>query len=197
MSKLVSILTTDDLPLTELHALRLDGELFAVDEAFSPIDQPESIEQRARALAALCSERLIVEQRSAAWVWGASDSPPPRVELCASIGARARISDSGRIALREVVIAADEVVTIAGVQVTTPLRTAVDLLRFQPSFDSALVLRVLEVGEMTSADCVQYLASRHNLPRKKLALARAAQLAGDPIHVVDGVNAPHSAQHAV
>ena len=197
MSKLASILTTDDLPLSELHALRLDGELFAIDEAFSPIDQPESVAQRAKALEAQCSDRLIAEQRTAAWVWGACDRPPVRLELCASVGARARVSDTGRIALREVVMDNAEVVTIGRTRVTTPLRTAIDLLRFQPSLDAALVTRVLSIGGLTTDDCQRYLDARHNLPHKKLALARVKHLASDPIHVVDGVDAPNCAQHPV
>lgn len=197
MSKLASILTTADLPLTELHALRLDGELFAIDDAFSPIDQPESVAQRAAALEAQCSDRLIAEQRTAAWVWGACDRLPVRLELCAHIGARARISDTGRIVLREVVIDSAEVVTIGQTRVTTPLRTAIDLLRFQPSLDAALVARLLRIGGLTTDDCQRYLEARHNLPHKKIALARVKFLASDPVRVVDGVDATNRAEDSI
>ena len=197
MSKLASILTTDDLPLTELHALRLDGELFAIDEAFSPIDQPESIVQRAKALEAHCSDRLIAEQHTAAWVWGACDRSPVRLELCASIGARVRVSDTGRIALREVVINTEDVVTVGRTRVTTPLRTAIDLLRFQPSLDADLVARVLCIGGLTTDDCQRYVSARPNLPHKKLALARLKHLSGNTVDVVHGVDAPNGAKDAV
>ena len=197
MSKLASILTTADLPLTELHALRLDGELFAIDDAFSPIDQPETVEQRATALEAQCSDRLIAEQRTAAWIWGACDRLPVRLELCAHIGARARISDGGRVVLREVVIDSAEVVKIGHTRVTTPLRTAIDLLRFQPSLDAALVARLLQIGGLTLDDCQHYLEARHNLPHKKLALARVKRLAGDPVHVVNGIDATNRAEDSI
>lgn len=202
MSKLASILTTDDLPLSELHALRLDGELFAIDEAFAPVDQPDSVSQRAKALEHLCSGRLIAEQRTAAWVWGACDTAPTQLDLCASIGARARVSDSGRIALREVVIDDSEVATIGGLRVTTPLRTVIDLLRFQPRFEGELIQRLLVAGGLSAEDCHSYLEARNNLPRKKLAAARLGDLAvrqsaSNAIDVVHSVDTPHGAQHPV
>ena len=42
-----------DLPAPELHAARLDGEVFALDECFCPIDEIEQSIHRARALAAI------------------------------------------------------------------------------------------------------------------------------------------------
>ena len=42
MTRLATVLTRNDLPSAELHAMRLDGELFAIDEAFAPIDIPET-----------------------------------------------------------------------------------------------------------------------------------------------------------
>jgi hypothetical protein len=197
VSKLPPILTSNDLPLTELHALKLDGDLFMIDDAFSPVDHPATITQRARSLAVVCTSRLIAEQRTAAWVWGAVEYPPARLELCASIGARARVSDTGRISLREVVIDDSEVVALGGIRLTTPLRTALDLLRFQPSLDVTLVTRLLRIGNLSIERCAAVLDARNNLPQKKLAAARLRELASHPVDVVDGVNAAHGAQHAI
>ncbi|RLP72282.1 hypothetical protein D9V32_15385 [Mycetocola tolaasinivorans] len=48
---LPELLTTDHLPLAELHSARLHGELFALEDGFIPADIPETSRLRARALA--------------------------------------------------------------------------------------------------------------------------------------------------
>ena len=174
MTRLSPILTTADLPAAELGALRLDGELVALDDAYTSIDQPHGVEARALSLARYCDERLIVEQLSAAWVWGALARPPLRHQLCASLGARSRSVHPIRLVVREVVITDADQVAVSGVQVTTPLRTAVDLLRFSDTHDGPLVDRLLALGGVSRDDCAQHLHDRPNLPRKRLALERLA-----------------------
>jgi hypothetical protein len=136
------------------------------------IDQPIGIEQRAASLATYCDDRLIVEQHSAAWIWGALAQPPERHELCASIGARSRSVHPLRLVVREVVISDSDWVTVAGIRVTTPLRTAADLARFAEDFDLQLIERLLADAGLTIDDCRHDLESRRNLPRKKIALQR-------------------------
>jgi hypothetical protein len=156
--------------------MELDGQLVAVDEAFAPIDQPASPTQRAASVSLYCQERLIAEQRTAAWIWGASFEPPLRHDLCVSIGARARTTHPGRLQVREVVIAPNEIATLGSVRVTTPLRTIMDLARFQEPFDPELVTSLLRVSKLTAGMCIAELRSRHNLPQKKLALRRLEEL---------------------
>ena len=172
MTRLPSLLTAHDLPFPELRALEIDGELVAIDEAFAPIDQPPNPAQRAAAVAMYCQQRLIAEQRTAAWIWGATVDPPARHELCASVGARARTAHPGRLQVREVVISPGEIATIGGVRVTTPLRTVMDLARFQLRFDPELVTALCAVTGLTVDTCITELRSRRNLPQKKLALER-------------------------
>jgi len=172
MTRLGSVLSARDLPVAELHALRLDGELTALDEAFIPVDQPAGLAERARSLALYTDGRLIVEQHSAAWVWGALLQPPARHELCASVGARSRSVHPRRLRVREVIIEPDDWVDIAGVRVTTPLRTAVDLARFADLYDPEIVRRLLTDANLTVQHCIDKLDARRNLPRKKIALAR-------------------------
>lgn len=176
MTRLSPVLTARDLPLAELRAMQLDGQLVAVDEAFAPVDQPPSPTQRAASVSMYCQERLIAEQRTAAWIWGASLDPPLRHELCVSIGARARTTHPGRLQVREVVIAPDEIATLGVVRVTTPMRTVMDLARFQSAFDPELISALLRVSNLTADRCVAELRSRHNLPQKKLAVRRLEAL---------------------
>lgn len=171
-----AVLSEHDLPAAELRAAELDGELFALDGCWVPIDEPDRAAQRAGALAALLPPRVIVERRSAAWVWGLLDSPPSPHELCTAIGARVR-TGPGWPPAREVVIDDDETVVLGGIRVTTPARTVVDLARFSEPFDEQLVQRLLSLGRLTVADCVEAMERRRNLPGKRVALERLAALA--------------------
>jgi len=175
MPRLSPVLSAADLPLAELHAARLDGELTPLDACFTPMDIPPSPLHRAAALAVQWPERLIAEQRTAAWVWGALWQPPSRHELCSSLGARARPTEPLRVVAREVAISDDEVVTLSGLRVTTPARTIADLARFAREVDSAQlgVMRSLAaIGGVTLDDCRAALDRRRNLPNKIVAWQR-------------------------
>jgi hypothetical protein len=83
------------------------------------------------------------------------------------------------LTVREVVIAATELTTIGEMQLTTRLRTAVDILRFSPAFgpeEAQIVRRLMRDGGFGIQDCVADLASRRNLPHKRRALERLARL---------------------
>jgi hypothetical protein len=170
MSRLSPVLTTADLPLAELCAARLDGELLRVDDSFTSIDQPHDRTLRALTISLAWPERMIAERWSAAWVWGALDQPPARHTLCASLGARARSSTPQRVAVREVVIDDDEMVTLAGQRVTTPLRTITDLARFD-HVPTELLARLIALGDVSLDACRAALDRRRNLPNKVVAWA--------------------------
>ena len=175
MTKLAPVLTRADLPLAELSAARLDGELYCVDDGYSPVDIPCGPHERAASIAAYCQGRLMAEQRTAAWVWGALDLPPARHELCASLGARARPAFPIRTVVREVVIDREEYAMVGGIAVTTPLRTIVDLARFSPSFgemEAGIVARLAAANSITLDRCRAEMDSRTNLPNKRRAVKR-------------------------
>jgi hypothetical protein len=175
MTRLAPVLHVGDLPLAELCAARLDGELVAVDECYSPVDEPVSCNHRAQALARFGPQRLIAEQRTAAWIWGASLDPPAKHQWCASTNARARPPVPSRGSVREVVIDPDEIVSLGRVRVTTPLRTAVDLARFSPRFtepEQSVVEALVALFALSGAECRAALERRRNLPNKNLAVAR-------------------------
>jgi predicted anti-sigma-YlaC factor YlaD len=166
------------LPLAELCAARLDGELFALDEAFVPVDLCDTPEHRARTVYLHCADRLIAELRTAAWIWGAAPLPPVRHELCARITARARPITVQRSVLREVVIEEDELRMLGGVLVTSPLRTTVDIARSSDEFDAQdaeIVRSLFRLGKLELADVRRALDRRRNLPNKVRAMKRIVQ----------------------
>lgn len=205
--RLPAVLSAADLPTAELCAARLDGDLFAIADCFSPVDLPEQAADRAQAAAQQLSERVIVERLSAAWVFGVMGAPPSEHQFCSAADARAKPATLRRLVVREVVIEDDEVVVLGGVRVTSPLRTACDLVRSSADFDASLqliVLRLLGLAGASVDDCVTLLNRRRNLPGKGRTLDRLRSLAlpadsavADAIDVVDRVDSPHRVEHPV
>jgi hypothetical protein len=205
--RLADLLDYADFPAAELAALRLDGEVYRVDDGFAAIDVVPGPRLRATALAAALPAKLIAEQRSAAWVWGAVLDPPNPHEVCANTTARARPPHSTHLAVREVVIARQEIAVIAGLALTTPLRTAIDLARIVIDWgepEQLMIASLMDIGRFTAIDCAAAMNQRRNLPNKLLAMRRltaASEGRGSarahPIHVVDGVDAPHGVEDPV
>lgn len=204
--RLPVVLSPADLPTAELSAARLDGELFAVADCFTPVDVPEQAVSRALALAQGLSSRLIIELHSAAWVFGATDEAPVFPQYCSTADARAKPAAIRRLAVREVVIEPDEIACFDGVRVTSPLRTACDLARTTSEFDThtqLMVLRLLQLAEASVDDCMALLERRRNLPGKRRTLDRLRSMTvprsavADAVDVVDGIDASDSVQDSV
>jgi len=177
-SRLPSVLSKNDLPSAELQCAALDGEVYPLDSCYCPIDEFDTIHLRARALGTALDSRIIAERMTAAWVWNAALNPPRRHELCVATGARTRPASDLNAVLREVVIDESEIDLIAGVQVTSRLRTVIDILRFSESFDEReqkAVTTLLVDGVISLDDCVAAVTGRRNLPQKRRALERLAR----------------------
>lgn len=175
MSRLPAVLFHFDLPEAELHAAKLDGEVYRVDQCFSPIDEIEERQNRARSLVLSVPGRLIAEQHTAAWIYGALASPPRRHQFCADISARVRPAALVALTIREVVIDVGDLVEVAGLQVTTPLRTVVDLARNSVDFDDdelRMIIRLMRIGRIGVDECRIVLNRRRNLPNKRVAIGR-------------------------
>ncbi|TFD45191.1 hypothetical protein E3T55_19470 [Cryobacterium frigoriphilum] len=115
-----------DLALAELCSARLDGEIYLVGDVWYPIDEIDSPASRARTISRLVPVAVVAERSSAAWIFGLAPEPCCH-ELHLDSGARKRVPLSLRVRVREVRDPLAETLTIGGVCVTTPLRTAVDL----------------------------------------------------------------------
>jgi len=181
MSRLNPVLTASDLPLAELCAALLDGELLRLGNCFTSIDQPHDRRARAATLALelpdrVIADRLIAERLSAAWIWGALPAPPSPHQLCASLGARARASNARLASVREVAISPDEIVLIADQRVTSPVRTLVDLARYRAEIDSEVLRTLARIGAVSLDDCRRALDRRRNLPNKRRGWSRILEI---------------------
>ena len=177
-SRMGGVVSERDFPAAELRALVLDGEVWPVDDCVVALDEANGPFIRAAVLALELPPRLIVEQHSTAWVWGAAPLPPTRHEVCADISARARPPLDSGLNVREVVILHDDIATLAGIAVTTPMRTAIDLARFSTQWgqdEIGIVKGLLVMGGFGILDCARVMNRRRNLPNKKMALERLAQ----------------------
>ncbi len=178
--RLAGVLSASDLPLAELSAARLDGELFGMNMAYCPIDAIDSPELRAESVLPL-PEPLIAERRTAAWIWGATAQPPRVHEFCTSLGARGRAAGPLPMTLREVMIEPADVVRIAGLRVTTPFRTLLDIVRSEArctDATSAAVRALADLARVDAAECIDYLNSKRHLPHKRRAIQHLAAILG-------------------
>lgn len=174
--RIAPVLSTRDLPQAELQAGVLDGELVRVGEGFCAIDTIISSLHRAASIAAEVPAWAIAERHTAAWIYGILVTQPRQLSLCVTSAGNVRPFSSHRYAFREVVLGNDDIVVIGGMSVTTPLRTAIDIVRIEEDFQEEglhLVRKLACFGQgFTLDDCVKELASRRNLPHKRKALQR-------------------------
>lgn len=180
LHRLPDLLGDAVLPEPELRAAMLDGDLVGVGPAFAPIDLPDSVEQRARALGLVLPSQLIGDRRTAAWVHGAIPTLPRRLETCTRADARASSLLLSDASVREVIIDDRELLDIEGVRVTRPLRTILDLVR-SPEFDDALASVARAVSAhcgVTLTECLAALGRRRHLPKKTQAIAQLRQALG-------------------
>ena len=168
------MLSPHHLPEAELHAALLDGDLVRVGGAFCTIDTIIGAEHRAASVAAEVTSRAIAELHTAAWIYGLLPDVPRRLFLCVDATSGFRPQSTARQVFQEVVIEDGDVISVGGLAVTTPLRTALDLARMcgASSATEELIreLSVLDRG-FTFADCCAWIERRKNLPYKHQALA--------------------------
>lgn len=145
------LLTDDDLPLPELQAAALDGEVFRVDRAFCSVAEFDVPWRRATALAEVFGREFIVCERSAAWVWGALACAPVTHDAYGQTRKGAHDVPTG-LRVRAVSTDESDLVDFGPVLVTAPARTIVDLAR-REQYDGS------------TADVVRFLASEHRVDR--------------------------------
>ncbi len=175
------VLDAGVLPISELRAAYLEGDLRMLGDVFCAIDVPASSTLRARALTAAVPTGHVVERMSAAWVHGAHPAFPRPVQLCIRSTHRVRIRPSAEREVRQVVLADHELQRVGPLQVTGWLRTAVDIVRGESLFPRSVadcVSTLLLAAAATPEDCARELDRVPHLPHKRRALERLATLRG-------------------
>lgn len=148
---------------SQLRTLVLNGEVRRpLHGVYCSSQLPDSQELRARCAALVLPPHTVVCDRSAAWIHGVDTfdlidrALPPPLEVVAVGGQdRSRRNEvyGGKRRLQP-----DEVMTIEGVRVTTPLRTACDLARLRGRHSSLAALDAfMRKHGITQADFVRVL----------------------------------------
>ncbi|WP_169303933.1 type IV toxin-antitoxin system AbiEi family antitoxin [Arthrobacter sp. CAU 1506] len=165
---------------SELECMRLDGLLVNVyGPGFAlPWDQ---VTPRHRAAAAFFSlpeqvrRKVVLGRLTAAWVYGCAPEPQ---KLSVLLDHRHRATSQGRYRLaliHEVTLGPLDTVTIGGVPVSTPLRTALDVALHAPEPDAVRVLCALAQAKSLGCrlDVIrQAIEAKPRLPGKARALER-------------------------
>lgn len=168
----------------ELQSMAGDGVLTPLyEKSFTPPGLAVTPRLRARAAAAVVPDRIrrkvIAGRMTAAWIYGCADAPE---RLSLLVDAKHRISSvrSARgCILHEVRLGQLDVVSIGGLLVTSPLRTAVDVAMHVEADRAVPALRMLlsqdELGVRLRLLTLAVEASPR-VPHKKAALRKLAAL---------------------
>ncbi|BDI22805.1 hypothetical protein [Herbiconiux sp. L3-i23] len=123
------VLTENDFAIAELCALRLDGGAIARGDGYLAVDAIEDPALRAATLASSIPAPRVADRATAAWIWGARVAIPRPIEVCVGRGLSNKVDALRGMQLREATLASHDTVELGGIAVTTPRRTALDLLR--------------------------------------------------------------------
>jgi hypothetical protein len=169
------LLTSGDLPSTELQAVALDGDVFRLDRAFCSIAEFDVPWRRA----SVFDERpnVVVARLSAAWVWGALPVAPHIHEVFRVAGSHSA-DDTTTLKVSWVAVDPSDIVDFAGVRVTSPTRSVVDLCR-EAVFDDDLVAvlrRLCAEHRVTRAGCDRILDRGRSFPHRRRVEARLDSL---------------------
>jgi AbiEi antitoxin C-terminal domain len=154
--------TRRDLPGLGLTRHELDALVRAglvvqpVRGAYVDARCPDDLTTRARAAALVLPVDAALNRRTAAWLHGIDARGPgeqdqPLLLECVVPAGQGRPKRSGMRA-REAALEDSDIITVNGVATTTPLRTAVDLLRFLPPFMGLAVMDALANRMLIDAD---------------------------------------------
>jgi hypothetical protein len=177
--RLPILLDSGLFPDAELSALRLDGDCFPVGPAAVPADSAVDAAVRAAVLAGEAARYgLVAADRAAAWVHGAISRPPNPVRFSVDLAAGVR-TRTPPVPPREVRFQRCDLTVIAGLRLTTPLRTALDLARLEERFDpstAATVGHLLSLAAVSPAAAAQLLAAAPPAPDKRRGIRRLRAL---------------------
>lgn len=142
-------------PIAVRSAEALRGTLVRCGPGLRLAGWPETSRVRATALAPWYTEHRVAVKMSAAWIWGASRHPGRPLRFATLGGRRAEMVSSSILILQQLRFATDDVIYLDKFAVTSPLRTALDLLRDPDEFDATtratfrLLLPLLHGGRRT------------------------------------------------
>lgn len=143
-----------------------------------PADLPEDSGARTAALSPILPPGYAASGPTAAWVHGVGDAPPLRHHVQRAADRRPRVALHRNVIVHEGQLPPNDLVFIAAVPVTTPLRTLTDLVLTAGRHDEcALWMRAMAQAHPVLIRQVEtLLTARSRMPGKRAALAMIAEL---------------------
>ena len=191
----------------ELQSMAGDGVLSQFHQhGYTLPDVAASPQMRARAAAnavpSAIRQRVVAGRMTAAWIYGCANEPD---RLALLVDAKRRISslrNTRGCSLHEVRLGPCDVVSLGGLMVSSPLRTALDIALH---VDAQRALPALEAllsrpeNDVRLRLLVLAIEATPRVPHKRSALEKLARLApslvpGGPVDVEHAVDPPHGAQ---
>ncbi len=169
------------LSLPELTAARLDGHVVEVGDGYMPADTVEGADARATSIAHLVPARTAACRATAAWVLGAGDRPPTVHHVRRAGPHRVRMEPTARVVHHDAAAPADGILFIAGVAVTSPLTTAVELVfaALRHPQDERWLRALLQVSPGLGAQTRARLQALPRMPGRRMAIDRLELLLTD------------------
>jgi hypothetical protein len=166
-----------ELSAPELRAAGLDGELVPLGLGWVPADAVQTPALRAGSLAPLITPGLAAVGLTAAWVHGALDQLPLPCQAQRAAAGGARRTGGGALHVRDALLPADDQQTTAGVRVSTPARTLVDLTGDEIAGAAAARPRAEAIRRLAAdpgilAAAIAVARRRARMPRRPEILAR-------------------------
>lgn len=169
--RLPAYLRPPQLSIAEFAAARLDGEVFAFEDGFCSVDEPDTARLRAEVLASIPAfDQAIVAELSAAWLHGAVLIAPR--EHTGYVSSAKRSGVTTRLRIRQMVLRADDTERSGRLLLTTPTRTVADLAR-RTGDDAGPALAAIRnyflLGLTSPADVIAWVrAERRVLGRARI-----------------------------
>ena len=192
----------------ELQSLAADGLLARFHQhGYTLPGIPASPQLRARAAAgavpAAIRQRVVAGRMTAAWIYGCAAEPD---RLALLVDAKRRVSslwNTRGCTLHEVKLGPFDVISLGGLMVSSPLRTALDIaLHVEPerAVPALAGLLARPQQDVKLRLLVRAIEATPRVPHKRVALEKLALLApafvpGGAVDVEDPVDPPHGAQH--
>lgn len=192
----------------ELQAMALDGVLARIHhEGFVPPQVPVTPQLRARAVAgavpARIRQRVVAGRMSAAWIYGCAPEPD---KLALLVDATRRVSSmrgTRGCTLHEVKLGPMDVVSLGGLMVSSPLRTALDIaLHVEANQSIAALARLLArpQNDVRLRLLVLAIEASPRVPHKRAALEKLELLAsalvpGGPVDIEHAIDPTDGTEH--
>lgn len=168
----------DKWPVAMQYAFHLRGALLRCGPGFRGAGWPETPCVRLCSLGSWLGQGRCASHLTAAWVWDASDEPGTPLSIAALAGRRGTLNSLENVRKHELRLATDEVQAFEDLWVTTPLRTAVDLLHDSEVFSAqqqtavSRLMRQIPGGKEHLLACL----SARRRPHRRLAESRLSAI---------------------